>query len=514
MKQAYIELRGVTKNFGHVRANDGADLSIHRGEIHALLGENGSGKTTLMNILTGIYAPDSGGVYVDGRQLFFRTPADSLKAGIGMIHQHAGLVDAMSVEENIVAGTKDSLWLNKNQLRAQIGEIAQKYRFSVPLTKKVYLLSVAERQAVEILKTFYRGASTLILDEPTPVLTPPEIETLFSNIREMRESGCAVVLITHKMSEVFEISDRVTVLRRGRSVFSAFTKDTSQMELTLKMVGQAVSMHIPRPVKPPSQPAEKEPPLLEVRNIVVKDARGRPLLDGVSLKVDSREIHGIAGVTGNGQRELCDAVAGLVKVSSGEILLNGRDIRGLGPRRLSGMGVKIGYVPEDRMEMGLVGTMSISENVMLRNMHDGRRFGEVFFDYNLAGEQAARIIKKYDVSAPGVYEPVKNLSGGNIQKVLLGREIEMKPQLLITACPVRGLDIGASDCVFRFLNQEKERGLGILFVEEDLDVLLGFCDRVSVMRSGKLVATLDARSASKTDVGVFMTTDEHGERAG
>ncbi|MDR3321311.1 MAG: ABC transporter ATP-binding protein [Synergistaceae bacterium] len=506
-RPAYIELRGVTKNFGGVRANDGVDLSVHRGEIHALLGENGSGKTTLMNILTGIYAQDSGEVFMDGRRVRFRTPRDSIEAGIGMICQHANLVDAFSVEENIAAGAERGLWVNKRKLRAKIGKIAECYRLAVRPERKIHSLSMSEKQTVEILKTLYRGVTTLVLDEPTSALTPLETEALFANLRRMRESGCAVVLITHKLNDVFEISDRVTVLRKGKSVYTALAGDTDCAELTENMVGQAVSLDIPRTESLGRDAGGS--PLLEIRGLVVKGAYGRAL-NGVSLRVEVGEIHGIAGVAGSGQRELCDAVAGLGRIVSGDVLLNGRAIGGMTPGQMRKSGIKIGYVPEDRMEMGLVGGMSIADNVLLRGAGSRR----IFFDARDAGALARKIIEKYDINAPDTSEPVKNLSGGNIQKVLLGREIEMKPDLLITAYPVRGLDVGASDYIFRLLNREKESGMGVLFIGEDLDILLGLCDRVSVMRAGRLAATLDARKTSKTEIGALMTGNDSDEGTG
>ncbi|MDR3254807.1 MAG: ABC transporter ATP-binding protein [Synergistaceae bacterium] len=503
---AYVELKGIVKTFGALRANDGVDFRVNRGEIHALLGENGSGKTTLMNILTGLYRQDAGDVFVDGRRVFFRTPKDAIDSGIGMIHQHANLVDALSVEENIAAGTERTFWIDKKKLRVRISEIAESYRMLARPAAKIYSLSVGEKQAVEILKAFYRGVTTLVLDEPTSVLTPSEADALFLNLRRMRECGHAIVLITHKLNEVFDISDRVTVLRKGNSIFTSPIGATNRTELTEKMVGRAISLNIPRTAAPPARETSR-PPLLDICEIVAGDGRGR-FLDRVSLQVESGEIHGIAGVAGSGQRELCDAIAGLTLVTSGSVRLNGRDIRGMGPGRQRAYGVKIGYVPEDRMEMGLAGDMSISGNVMLRDFLTGLTGsngpGKIFFNADEADALADRIIKKYDISAPGPAEPVKNLSGGNIQKVLLGREIERRPDLLITAYPVRGLDIGASTYIFELLNREKENGVGILFIGEDLDILLGLCDRVSVMRSHKLVATLDARTAAKTEIGALM----------
>jgi simple sugar transport system ATP-binding protein len=504
-KQAYIELKGIWKKFGDVSANEGIDLQINKGEIHALLGENGSGKTTLMNILTGIYTQDSGSIHIDGKRIFFRTPADSLKFGIGMIHQHANLVEALSVEENIAAGTDTCFWIDRKRLRSRIGETAGRYSFPIGLATKVYQLSSSEKQAVEILKAFYSGVTTLVLDEPTSSLAPFETRVLFDNLLKMKENGNAVVLITHKMNEVLGISDRVTVLRKGKSVYHSLTRKTNQRELTEKMMGRALSADIANGRGPTA--ASNATPLLEVRGLVVKDRFGKRSVDGVSLTVGSGEIHGIAGVSGNGQKDLCDAIAGLARTISGDILLGGRSIRGMGPRQQRENGVKIGYVPEDRMETGLVGAMSIADNVALRTLDSADQPG-IFVSGRESAAMAERIIKKYDINASGPQAPVKNLSGGNIQKVLLGREIEMKPRLLITAYPARGLDVGASDYIFRLLKSEKEDGLGILFVGEDIDILLGLCDRISVMRAGRLVATLDAGRASKADIGAFMTGND------
>ena len=503
MSKPYIELKGISKRFGEVVANRSIDLALQKGEIHALLGENGSGKTTLMNILTGVYQQDEGSIYIDGEKAAFRTPADSLRAGLGMIHQHVKLVEPLSVEENIAAGVDRRVFVRRRKLRGKIRAIAETYGFRVDPAKMVYQLSVGEKQAVEILKAFYRGATALILDEPTSVLTPQESQALFETLAKMKREGCAIVLITHKMSEVFEVSDRVTVLRRGEAVFTAETARTTQQELTEKMVGRAVSLDIPR-----CEAAPGERDALRVGGLTVENKAGVKLLDSVSLSVRRGEIHGIAGVAGSGQKELCEAIAGLIRVKGGSILLDGREIAGSSARQLLREGVRIGYVPEDRMCMGLAGGLSIADNVLLRGLGET---GGVFLDGKKAGRSARAIIEKYEISAAGPGQPVKDLSGGNIQKVLLGRELEREPDFLIAAYPTRGLDIGATNFVYEMLNRAKARGTGILFVGEDLDVLMGLCDRISVLHAGHLMGTVDAKDAAKSQLGLMMTGSGEGE---
>jgi simple sugar transport system ATP-binding protein len=494
----YIRMQNISKKFGAVYANQGLDFEIYKGEIHALLGENGSGKTTLMNILTGKYARDSGEIFQDGRPVTFKSPADSLKAGIGIIHQHVDLAEVLSVEENIAVGAGTRVFTDKKQLRREIREMAEQFRFPIEPGKKLYQLSVGEKQTVEILKTFYRGVSTLILDEPTSVLTPSEALALFENLRNLREQGRAVVLITHKMDEVFAISDRVTVLRKGARVFSAFTKDTDRKELTLKMVGRDIE----RDRTFSRRPAERQTPVLSVRNLTVKDRYGVKALDGVDFSVHPGEIHGVAGVLGSGQRELCDAVAGMIKPQSGEILFKETDIAGLSPRRRKRRGIRIGYVPEDRMRVGLVGAMSLADNLMLRRMDEQKG---LFLDTRKNLAWAETMMDRYGVSAAGPNQPLRELSGGNIQKTLLGREIETGCALIVAAYPMRGLDIGASDSILDMLAKEREKGAGILFAGEDLDLLLEICDRISVLHAGRLAAVLDAGATNKTEIGFYMT---------
>ncbi|MDR1778873.1 MAG: ABC transporter ATP-binding protein [Clostridiales Family XIII bacterium] len=494
---AYIELKGITKRFDTVYANDGIDLEIHKGEIHALLGENGSGKTTLMNILYGRYRSDGGSILVGGVRRVFKDPADSIKAGIGMIHQHPDLVDTLSVEQNIAAGMGGGVVLARKSIRARIEEIAAQYELAVDPTRKIYQLSVGEKQTVEILKTFYRGVDVLILDEPTSVLAPPEARALFENLVKIKARGCAIVLITHKMHEVFEVSDRVSVLRKGRMVYTAPTAETTREILTEKMVGHALAEQ----VSAHHAVAADAERILRVQGLSVMGPFGQPALTDVNLEVARGEIHGIAGVAGSGQKELCDAIAGMCKVHEGEIYYHDKDITRLPIARRRAQGIRIGYIPEDRMDAGLVGEMKISGNVMLRRADYAAR---VFYSEKAARAYGKEILDAYKVDAVGPQQPVKNLSGGNIQKVLLGREIGEDPDLLITAYPVRGLDIGATDFIFQLLRKKREEGMSIVMVGEDLDVLLEQCDRISVMYHGRIVATFDADPANKGSIGACM----------
>ncbi len=497
LEKPHIELKGITKSFGEVTANRAIDLDIYKGEIHALLGENGSGKTTLMNILIGVYAQDAGSIYIDGKQVYFHSPADSLRAGLGMIHQHVKLVECLRVEENISAGVDKALFINKKKLRERIRQIADTYGFQIDPAKKVYQLSVGEKQTVEILKVFYRGATVLILDEPTSVLTPQESQVLFETLARMKCEGCAIVLITHKMNEVVGVSDRVTVLRRGEAVCTLQTAQTTQQELTEKMVGRAVSLDIPR-----CQISSEGEDALIVTGLVVENKAGKRLLDGVSLNVLGGEIHGIAGIAGSGQKELCEAIAGLVRIKCGGILLKGREIAGMTARGLLKEKIRIGFVPEDRMSMGLAGGLSIADNILLRSLDETK---DIFMDTKGGNEKALSIMEKYRISAAGPGQPVKDLSGGNIQKVLLGRELEREPDFLVVAYPARGLDIGAANYVYELLGQAKAKGIGILFIGEDLDVLMNLCDRISVLHAGRMMGTVDARYVTKNQLGLMMT---------
>ena len=495
---AYIELRGICKSFGPVVANHNINLSVEKGEIHALLGENGSGKSTLMNMLSGIYSPDAGEIYLDGKAVSFSEPAEAIRAGIGMVHQHFKLVDVLTAKENIVAGKeKAGFFIKQKELTREIQRIEEKDGLIVDPDKKIYNMSVSEKQTVEILTVLYRGADILILDEPTAVLTPQEITKLFDILRNMKQEGCSIIIITHKMNEVMEISDRVTVLRKGETIGTVKTSETDPRQLTEMMVGRAVSLDIERaPVD-----SERRRPLLEVKGLTAKNAEGREVISQMSFTLNTGEILGVAGIAGSGQKELCELIAGLYKAKSGEVIFKGESILGMTPAKIIQKGISMSFIPEDRLGMGLVAGMDIVDNVLLKTFHQGK---SPFVDRKAGKERAEHIVEKFRIDTPSVHHIVKKLSGGNIQKVLLGREIDMNPQLIITAYPVRGLDIGASYNIYDILNQQKQKGVGILFIGEDLDVLLGLCDRLMVIHDGTLMGIVDPKEVTKEDVGLLM----------
>lgn len=501
----YISLQHITKTFGPTKANNDVCLEVRKGEILSLLGENGSGKTTLVNMLSGIYAPDSGSIFIDGKECFFKDPSDAIKAGIGMVHQHFKLVDVMTALENISLGEKGGFFMNRKEVRAKILEIENKYGLIVEPDKKIYNMSVGEKQTVEILKVLYRGAKVLILDEPTAVLTPQESDHLFDVLRRMKENGCTIIIITHKLAEVMAISDRVTVLRHGENVGTVETSGTTPNELTSLMVGRTVSLEVE------CVEAEKSAePLIQVTGLNLKNRdENRTLLDDMSFNIYGGEILGIAGIAGSGQKELCEAFAGLCKVDSGEIKFLGKDIIGLSPLAIKKMGIRMSFVPEDRLGMGLVAGMDIIDNVMLRTYDETPG---IFMNREAGIKRAEAIVGEYDISTPSIKHAVKKLSGGNIQKVLLGREIGMEPKVLVTAYPVRGLDIGASFVVYTMLNRQKQKGVGVVFVGEDLDVLLSISDRLMVIHDGRIMGIVNPRETTKEQVGLMMMGEEGGQK--
>lgn len=493
---AYIELRDITKTFGTVTANNGVCLDVDRGEILALLGENGSGKSTLVNMLSGIYAPDSGSIRIDGKDRLFASPYDAINAGIGMVHQHFKLVSVMTAKENISIGERGGLFFNEKKIDEKIYQIEKRFGLVTNPDKKIYNMAVGEKQTVEILKVLYRGANVLILDEPTAVLTPQETARLFAILRKMKEEGCAIIIITHKLHEVMDISDRVTVLRKGMSVGTVRTSETSPRELTEMMVGAAVDLEIRR-----ERVERSAAPMLEVSCLSTRDDEGVALLDDVSFALHGGEILGVAGIAGSGQKELCETVAGLMKADSGSVRFLGDELLGLSPRSIIKRGISMSFIPEDRLGMGLVAGMDITDNILLKSYNRKKGF---FVDRREGREQAERIVDAYGISTPSVNHIVKKLSGGNIQKVLLGREIELGPRLLITAYPVRGLDIGASCTIYDMLNAQKRRGVGILFIGEDLDVLRELSDRIMVLHNGAVMGIVDPALTSKEDIGLLM----------
>ncbi len=549
-------MRNVTKRFGKVVANHNVNLDVYQGEILAILGENGCGKTTLMNMIAGIYFPDEGKIYKDGQEAVIRSPKDAFALKIGMIHQHFKLVDLFTASENIVLGVEEAGRYNLKDVNTRVSQIAEKYGFHIEPQKKIYDMSVSEKQTVEIIKVLYRGADILILDEPTAVLTPQEIDKLFDVLRRMKADGKSIIIITHKLHEVLSISDRVAILRKGEHVATVDTCDATESSLTEMMVGKKVSLDIHR-----SLPCNPQP-RLEVKGLNCRNVEGVPVLKNVSFTANSGEILGIAGIAGSGQKELLESIAGLQALEEGEIIFNNpkkdkpvtffhkslrrvkeldaqqafhdpegkpvsfagmsnsqirnlvasekvlfkedevMSLRGRTPLEIRALGVRLSFVPEDRLGMGLVGSMGITDNMMLRSYRKGRAG---FLNRKKPKELAEEIIKELEVATPSINTPVRRLSGGNVQKVLVGREIAFAPKVLMAAYPVRGLDINSSYTIYNLLNKQKENGVAVIFVGEDLDVLLALCDRILVINSGAVTGIVDARTTTKEEVGLMMT---------
>ena len=496
-----IELRNITKRFGSITANDGISLTIDRGQILSLLGENGSGKTSLMNMLSGIYYPDEGEILVNGEPVSIRSPKDAFDHGIGMIHQHFKLVDVFTAAENVVLGLNEEGKFDRKAIAARVREISDKYGFGIDPGKKIYDMSGSEKQTVEIVKVLYRGADILILDEPTAVLTPQETEKLFAVLRNMRDDGKAIVIITHKLHEVKSISDRVAVLRHGQHISDLTTAQTNAQEMTNMMVGHSVTLNIDRPT--PVDPK----PRIEVKGLTVRSGDGILKLDDVSFTANSGEILGIAGISGSGQKELLEAIAGLQPVERGSISYVGDDgqrqeLLEKDPQEIAALGVSLSFVPEDRLGMGLVGSMDLSDNMMLRSF---RRGHSVFTDRKTPHHLAEKVVKELEVSTPSIATPVRRLSGGNVQKVLVGREISSAPTVLLTAYAVRGLDINSSYTIYDLINRQKKAGVAVIYVGEDLDVLLELADRILVLCGGKVSGIVEGKTAQKNQIGLMMT---------
>lgn len=495
-----IEMKNISKSFGHAVANDKVNLDVRYGEILSLLGENGSGKTTLMNMLSGIYFPDGGQIIIKGQEVTIRSPHDALELGIGMVHQHLKLVDVFTAAENVVLGLKDRQ--SMKQVEEKIAAICDKYGFEVDPRKKVYDMSVAEKQTLEIVKVLYRGADILILDEPTDVLTPQETEKLFRVMDNMKADGKAIIIITHKLNEVLAVSDRVAILRKGESVGTVETKDATESSLTELMVGKKVTLNIERPV------VEDRQLRLSVEHLSVDNEYGNRILRDVSFEAYSGEILGIAGISGCGQKELLEAVAGLqpaVAGSSIRYIAPGAEPEELlekSPKQIRECGVALSFVPEDRLGMGLVGSMGMTENMLLRSYSEGK---SPFLSMKEPKHLAKKIKKELEVATTGINTPVRKLSGGNVQKVLVGREIANAPTVLMTAYAVRGLDINTSYTIYRLLNEQKKKGVAVIYVGEDLDVLLALSDRILVLCEGQVNGILDAHTTTKEEVGLRMT---------
>lgn len=491
-----IELKQITKTFGSVVANNKIDLSVKQGEILALLGENGSGKTTLMNMLSGIYKPDSGSIFINGQACTINSPEDAIKLGIGMIHQHFKLVDSLNATDNIILGAKEKGFFLKKSRTEKVSAISKRFGLEIDPDKMIYQMSVSEKQTVEILKVLYRNADILILDEPTAVLTPQETKKLFQILRKMKENGCAVIIITHKLNEVLEISDRVTILRKGQSVATVQTAESNAAELTELMVGRPVELSIDHPT------TDYNENLLEIHHLTVSNEDGIDMIRDISFDLNRGEILGVAGVAGSGQKELCEAIAGLLPVQKGAVLYKNENIIGKTPNEIIQMGISMSFIPEDRLGMGLAASMGMVDNMLLKSYHEGK---SPFVSKKEARELSKRLIDQLGIVTPSVDTPVRRLSGGNVQKVLLGREIESEPNVLITAYAVRGLDINSSYTIYDSLNEQKKKGVGILFIGEDLDVMLELCDRIMVLCHGKVTGIVDAKAVTKEQLGLLMT---------
>lgn len=561
-KTVILQLKNITKRFGSkVIANNNVSLDVYKGEILSILGENGCGKTTLMNMISGIYYPDSGKILINGEEVIIRSPRDAFEHKIGMIHQHFKLIDIFTAAQNVALGIENEKY-NLKEVNNRIKEMAEKYGFNINLDKKIYEMSVSEKQTVEILKVLYRGADILILDEPTAVLTPQEIRSLFKVLKAMRDDGKSIIIITHKLNEVMEISDRVTVLRKGERIATVNTAETSEKELTEMMVGEKIDLNINR-----TEPVDTKL-RLSVSGLTVKNSDGYKVVDNVSFEAFGGEILGIAGIAGSGQKELLEAIAGLNNYDSGTLIYyhpkkdkpvsfyhktykrvmelanenafkdsNGNDIKfdkltkkeiknlvneekilfkedevidlkNKTPREIRELGIRLSFVPEDRLGMGLVGSMSIIDNMMLRSYRKGK---SLFLDRKTPSDLADRIISELEVNTPDSHTAVRKLSGGNVQKVLVGREIAAAPAILMTAYPVRGLDINSSYTIYNLLNEQKQKGVSVIFVGEDLDVLMALSDRILVLSGGKISGIVDARTTTKDEIGLLMVKSDKNE---
>ena len=561
-----LELKNITKTFGSIIANKNVNLDLYKGEILSILGENGSGKTTAMNIISGIYSQEEGDVYINGEKVIIKSPQDSLKHGIGMVHQHFKLVDVFTAAENILLGLdKKEFKESSKNVSAKVKEMCDLYGFELDPNKKVYNMTVSEKQTLEIIKALYRNVDILILDEPTAVLTPQEIRHLFEVIKNMRKNGKSIVIITHKLNEVMEISDRVAIFRKGEHIATVETSKTNIKELTDMMVGGKVDLEINR--TEPKDVADR----LFVNNVSVRNNDGNLAVKDVSFVARSGEILGIAGISGSGQKELLEAIQGLRPMETGEVIfhnpkkdkpatffhktlrkikhlaaqgafhdpegnkinfhgMSNKEIRkmvndgkvlfyedeivnlkGKNPLQIRELGIRLSFVPEDRLGMGLVSNMNLVDNTMLRSYRHGHW---IFLDRNRPKKLVEKIIRELNVVTPGTSIKVSKLSGGNVQKVLVGREIALIPKVFMAAYPVRGLDINSSYLIYNLLDQQKRSGIAVIYVGEDLDVLLALCDRILVLCDGRITGIVDARKITKEEIGLLMTKHEEAQENG
>jgi simple sugar transport system ATP-binding protein len=493
-----IELRAIVKRFPGVVANDRVSLTVRAGEVHALLGENGAGKTTLMRILYGLYQPDEGEILIDGRPVRLHSPADSIGHGIGMIHQHFMLVPTLTVAENVALGLPSSrgVLLDTDRVAQRIRRLAEDYGLQVDPAAYVWQLSVGEQQRVEILKALYRGAQVLILDEPTAVLTPQEVQELFVTLRRMAGEGHLLIFISHKLHEVLTISDRVTVLRAGRVVRGLKTSETDRQELARLMVGREVLLRVERPA------VEAGRTRLRLDDVWAEGDRGLPAVRGITLEVRAGEILGVAGVSGNGQRELAESIAGLRRTTRGRVTLDDVDVTGWEPDRRLAAG--LAYIPEERMRDGVIRELSVEENLIIED-HGRRPFARgIFLDFGRIAQHVDRLVQEFEIKTPSRSTPLRNLSGGNIQKLILARELAKQPSVLVAAQPTRGVDIGSTEYIHRRLVEQRATGTATLLISEDLDEVRNLSDRLAVLYEGRLMGILDREQASVERLGLMM----------
>jgi len=500
-----IEMRGITKRFPGVLANDRVDFTVRAGQVHALLGENGAGKSTLMSVLTGLYRPDEGEIFIRGKRTVLRSPGEAINHGIGMVHQHFRLVRPFTVAENVVLGDpSQGFFYRRQEVQRKIEELSFRYGLRVDPAAKVWQLSVGEQQRVEILKILYRGAEILILDEPTAVLTPQEARELYRTIRRMANQGQAVVFITHKLEEVMDAADVITVLRGGRNVATVPRAETNPRELARMMVGREVFMDRPK------EPVEKGETVLEVGELRALNDKGLPALRGLSLRVRAGEIVGVAGVAGNGQRELAEVITGLRRVQSGKVFIAGADMTNRPPREIIDAGVS--HIPEDRLGVGLVPGLGVHDNIILKDYRLPPVCSGPLLRPRVIHSRAVELVERFDVRVAGLDSPVRLLSGGNLQKLLLAREISARPKLIVAMLPTRGLDVGATEAVHRILLAQRAAGAAILLASEDLDELLRLSDRVMVICEGRIVGQMPAEEADIEEIGLLMAGAKGDQR--
>jgi simple sugar transport system ATP-binding protein len=495
----------IRKVFGSFVANDNITLQLKKGEIHALLGENGAGKSTLMNVLFGLYQPDGGEIRVKGKKVNIPNPNVANDLGIGMVHQHFMLVDTFTVTENIILGSEPtkSGQIDIERAEQEVRELSERYGLAVDPKAKIADISVGMQQRVEILKTLYRGADILIFDEPTAVLTPQEIQELIQIMKALVREGKSVILITHKLKEIMEVCDRVTVIRRGKGIGTLNVSETNPNELAALMVGREVHF------KTEKQPPKVGKPVLEIQDLVVKDSRGITVVDHLHLTVHAGEIVGIAGVDGNGQTELIEAITGLIKSESGSIRLNGKEIRNLTPRQITETGV--GHIPQDRHKHGLVLDFSIGENMVLQTYYKEPYSKQGVLNFKAIYDKARQLIQEFDVRTPDEYTKARALSGGNQQKAIIGREVDRDPDLLIAAQPTRGLDVGAIEFIHKRLIEQRDKGKAVLLVSFELDEIMNVSDRIAVIYEGKIVAIVDPKETTEQELGLLMAGSKRKE---